>query len=117
MTEHRCRDRMAQHVCGTAAWAGYARAGEGSIDDHRHGTMRAERTKRCATADEDHIRVCVRPALCEVRDQRVSYLTGERQTCLTSAFTRDVNPGCSPVNVAEPQLHDIAGAQSQARHQ
>jgi hypothetical protein len=102
---------------GTAARARYPRAGEGSVDDHGHGTMRAERAKRCTAADEDGIGRRLRSAILDIGHQGLSHFVRQRQTRVAASLATDVNPGAFPVKVAQPQMHDVAGPQTQPSEQ
>ncbi len=79
--------------------------------------MRAEGAERCTAADKDHIGVRLRSAIVEIRHQRLSHFIGQRQSRLTPSLPADVNPGALPVDIAQPKLHDVAGAKTQTSEQ
>src|SRR6478609_1299992 len=108
---------MSQQMGSTATRTRDAGAGEGAVDDHRHGTMRTERAKRWAAPDEDDVRVRQRSSARQIRDQRIAELVRQRQPRLTAALARYVNPRAFPIDVAKPQLYDVTRAQSQTPEQ
>jgi hypothetical protein len=115
--QHRRGDGMAKQVRGPSAWACHLRALECPVDNHGDTTVGAERAKRCTTANEDHVSIGRRTAICEIRDQRPSNLLSKRQSSLTPSLSTDVKPRALPVDVASSKLHDVAGPETQAGEQ
>src|SRR4029079_283188 len=107
VAKHRRRDRMPQQMGGAATRTRDARAGQGAVDDHRHGTMRTEGAKGWAAPDENDVRVRPRSPTRKIRDQRIAGIVRQRQPCLTAALARYVNPRAFPIDVAKPQLYDV----------
>jgi hypothetical protein len=92
---------MSQQLGGATTGAADLRASECSIDDHRHGTMRAERAKGRAAPDEHDVRVRLRSATREIRHQRFAELVRQWEARLTAALAEYVNPRAFPIDVAK----------------
>jgi hypothetical protein len=75
------------------------------------GTKGAERR---AAADKHRIGLSGGAAILHVRDDGVTHLLGQGQPGEAATLATDVNPATPPVDVAETQLPDVAGAQPQS---
>jgi hypothetical protein len=99
---------MAKNMGCTSTRASDAGSAHRLSNEDGDGTMRSEGAKRSAGADKERIGASPRPPLFQVSDNRVTDLLGQSEPRLATPFSRDVNPSCLPVDIAETKRHDIA---------
>lgn len=107
---------MPQQMRGPPTGAFHARAANSLIDDMRDGRRR-EGTKRCTAADKQRIGIGAWPTFIEVGHDRVTNLLGQRQSGVTTALPTNMNPGALPVDVTQPEMHDISRPKAQTGQQ
>jgi hypothetical protein len=83
---------------------------QGALDGRGHGVSTAERPDGSNQAKEDAVRIDRWSAL-EVAQERVTDLLGKRESDLPSGLPRDDEAAVFPVDVAKPQLGDLARAE------
>src|SRR5215472_17006082 len=107
---------MPQQMRGPATGAFHARAANCLVDDMRDG-RRGEGTKRWTAANKQRIGIGAWPTFFEVGHNRVTNLLGQRQSGMTAALTTNMNPGALPVDVTQPEMHDIPRPKAQTGQQ
>jgi len=108
---------MSKNVGGTPAWTTNARTAHGLRHDHGDGTVAGEWTKRCAGPNKKRVVVDGLPAILDISDERIANLLGHRQQGLAAALSDNAKGCVLPIQVAEAEPQNIAGAKTDAGEQ
>src|SRR5438128_1999568 len=98
---------MPQQMRSTSTGARHARTAQCLVNNMRDGRRR-EGAKGCMAADKQSVGIGSWASFIYVRHNRRTDFLGQRQSRVATALTTNMNPGALPVDVTQPEMHDIA---------